>query len=130
MYSIKKCVVAFKHGPVCARKATREHSKCHTISSLSCILVGSYVVYSCTRQILSHTGLQELSISPSLYIFPFLITVIASLFHCLLVKRKIRSTQFPPFNWTMYHCMLLRNEVCTDCMSMDILPKCCHVHDW
>ena len=72
--------------------------------------------------------LQELSVSP-FYRFPSLITVISSLFLCLLVKRKIKSTRFTPLNWTMYHCVLLRNEVCTDCMAMDILPECCRVHD-
>ena len=82
---------------------------------------------SCTRQILSHKGLQELSVSP-LDIFPFLITVILSLFHFLLLMTKIFN-RIPALNWIMYHCMLLRNEVRTDCMAMDVLPKCYHVHD-
>ena len=82
---------------------------------------------SCTRQILSHKVLQELSVSP-LDIFPFVIRIISSLFHCLLVKRKIKITQFPPLNWTLYHRMLFRNKVCTDCMAKDALPKSCHVN--
>ena len=71
---------------------------------------------SCTCQIMYHKGLQELSVSP-LDILPFIIASILSLFYFLLVTRNIKSTRFSPLNWTMYHWMLLKNEVCTDCMA-------------
>ena len=72
--------------------------------------------------------LQELSVPPFKRLSS-LVTVILSLFLSLLMKRNIYSTWFIPKSKPCTIACCYADEVCTDCMGMDILAHCGYLSD-